>query len=358
MEADSQRPWVKNYDPWVPETIRYPRISLYRLIEGANTRFADNTAITFVGRQLSYRELKQQIDRLAGALYGLGVRKGTRVALMLPNCPQMVMSYYAVLRLGGVVVNVSPLYVEREIEHQLNDAGAEYIIVLDLLFPRVKNVRAQTPLKKVIITRIPEYLPAKLKLLFSVVLKLKGEAPDKKAETQVDYFSELLADSSAETPEIDVGPEDLALLQYTGGTTGTSKGVMLTHSNLVANTSQLLALASEFARPGEEIFLDVIPFFHVYGMTIGMNAAIALGANMILFPRFDLKMILRGIKKYQPTFFPGVPTIYTAIANHPRVEKYKVGSIRLCNSGAAPLSLETLKQFEKVTGDYLPKGLA
>ena len=356
MEMKSQRPWVDSYDPWVPETIRYPRIPLFKIIRGTATRFPENTAITFFGTEMTYRELIRQVGLLAASLHRMGVKKGTRVALMLPNSPQMVISYYAVLSLGGVVVNVSPLYVEREIEHQVSDSGAEYMVVLDMLFPRVRNVRAQTPLKEVIVTRIPEYLPGLLKVLFPLVLKIKGEAPDRGLETDVRYFSDLLAESDGEVPEVEMAPDDLALLQYTGGTTGAAKGAMLTHANLVANTFQCLALASEFARPGEETFLDVIPFFHVYGMTIGMNVAVALGANMILFPRFDLKMILRGIKKYQPTFFPGVPTIYTAIANHPDVENYKVGSIKLCNSGAAPLSLETLHQFEKVTGGLITEG--
>ena len=356
MNTMNPRPWSASYDPWVPETIRYPKIALFKILTATSTRFPDNPAITFFGKQMTYRELKNRVNRFAASLHRIGVKKGTRVALMLPNTPQMVISYYAVLSLGGVVVNVSPLYVEREIEHQVTDSGAEFMVVLDILYPRVRNVRAQTPLKEVILTRIPEYLPGMLKILFPLILKIKGEAPDRNLETDVRYFPDLIAEPGDEAPEVEVAPDDLALLQYTGGTTGTAKGAMLTHANLVANTFQCLALASEFARPGEETFLDVIPFFHVYGMTIGMNVAIALGSHMILFPRFDLKMILRGIRKYQPTFFPGVPTIYTAIANHPDVEKYKVGSIKLCNSGAAPLSLETLHQFEKVTGGLITEG--
>ncbi len=353
--ADDRRRWIKQYPSSIPPTLEYPKISLTDLLKMTTERYPDQEAILFLGRSITYRSLLDDVYRLANSLKELGVRKGDRVAIMLPNSPQAVIAYYAVLLLGAIVVQVNPMYTERELKHQLNDSEAERIICLDLLFERVSRVKKDTHLKEVIVTSIKDYLPFPKNWLYALKLKKDGirSIPN---ENDVYRFMTLLENGSTQpvSAEIDV-MDDLALIQYTGGTTGLSKGAMLTHFNLVANVYQV---ASWFykAKPGEIRILGVLPFFHVYGMTTVMNFAVQSAGTMILVPKFETDQLLKTIHKYQPTLFPGSPTIYVALVNHPRIHRYDLSSIDACISGSAPLPLDVQEKFEHLTKGRLIEG--
>jgi len=338
------RIWYKNYDYFVPESIRYPRIPLYQNLELSCIKYEDNVATIFFDQKLTYGQVRDHVRRLATALKGMGVQKGDRVALMLPNCPQMVISYYGVLEAGAVVTNVSPLHVEREIEFELNDSGSETIIYLDLFDSRIQAVKDITPLKRIIATSITDYLETPVD-------------PPVEKDANTYFFREVIADSSPDVSEVEIDPEeDLAALQYTGGTTGLPKGVMLTHRNLFANTLQCAMWGREFLERGKDVFLCVIPFFHSYGQTVAMNNAIFNAGTMLLIPQFEINMMLQAIKKYEPNLFPGVPTIYIAILNHPDALASGVNKIKLCNSGSAPLPIEVHRQFSRISGGIFIEG--
>jgi len=336
--------WLESYDYYVPESIRYPRIPLYQLLEMTCVKYDESVATIFFDQQMTYGQIRDQVRRLATALKGMGVQKGDRVALMLPNSPQFIISYYGVLEAGGTVVNISPLHVERELEYEFNDSGSETLIYLDLFDERIQAVKGKSPLKRIIASSITDYMetPADPN-----VEKVEGTY----------YLKEVIAGAEPEVPDVDIDPKsDLAALQYTGGTTGLPKGVMLTHRNLLANAMQCALWAKEFTEPGNDVYLDVIPFFHSYGQTVGMNNAILNAATMILIPQFEINMMLQAIKKYQPNFFPGVPTLYVAILSHPEALDYGVDKLRLCNSGSAPIPIEVIKQFSHISGGIFCEG--
>ncbi len=351
-----EKPWLKFYDKGVPATIKYPDKPLHWALEEAARKYPDNTATIFMGAKLTYRELNDLANRFAAALADLGVKKGDRVSIHLPNCPQFVIAYYGTLKAGAVVVPTNPLYVEREIEHQLNDSGAETIVTLTKFYPVVRRVKERTKLKNIIVTNIKEYFPSLLKLLFTLFKEKKeGHRPPIPKEPGTYFFQDLMAKYPPTPPEVEVGPEDLALLQYTGGTTGVPKGAMLTHKNMLANAIQVRHWLVD-AREGEEVFLSVLPFFHVYGMTVSMNMPIYIGAAMVLLPQFKVKDVLEAINKYKPTLFPGVATMYVAINTYPEVSKYDISSIRACIAGAMPLPYEVWTKFEEITGGKLVEG--
>lgn len=320
MNQGLDRPWFAYYDPWIPRHLEYPDIPLHRFLTTSARNHPDRTAIIFYGRRLTYRALDDAATRFAAALADRGLAKGDRVSLFLPNCPQMVIAYYGTLRAGGLAVSTSPLYSTRELEHQLNDSGAETIVVLSKLYPLVKEVAPRTGLKRIIVANIKEYFPPMLRLLFTLLKeKREGHRPPIERRPGTEWFSEMLASAPATPPATTVGADDPALLQYTGGTTGVAKGAMLTHRNLVANTMQIAAwMMKPAARSVEgesgdaEVFLGAIPFFHIYGMTVVMNLCISLGHTMVLLPQFKTQEVLDTIAKYRPTLFPGVPTMYVA----------------------------------------------
>ncbi|NJD67745.1 MAG: long-chain fatty acid--CoA ligase [Candidatus Methylomirabilota bacterium] len=361
---DLERPWFAYYDPWVPKRLEYPDIPLHTLLSRSAQSYPDRTAIIFYGTRLTYRDLDEAVTRFAAALIKRGLAKGDRVSLFLPNCPQMVIAYYGTLRAGGLTVSTSPLYSTRELEHQLNDSGAETIVVLSKLYPLVREVAPRTSLKRIIVANIKEYFPPMLRLLFTLFKeKSQGHRPAVEPRPGTEWFSEMLTSTPATPPAVTVGTDDPALLQYTGGTTGLAKGAVLTHKNLVANTIQAAAWMvkpdpeSVEGQPGKaEVFLGAIPFFHVYGMTVVMNLCISLGHTMVLLPQFKVQDVLKTITKYRPTFFPGVPTMYVAINNYPEIGKYDLHSVRACLSGAAPLPLEVASKFEALTGARLVEG--
>ncbi|MFQ5597510.1 MAG: long-chain fatty acid--CoA ligase [Nitrospiria bacterium] len=349
------RPWLNDYEPNVPHTLLYPEKPLFHFLIDTANRFPDHPALTFYGKEMTYRALDEETSRFAHALVGLGVGKGDRIAVMLPNIPQCVVAYYGALKLGAVVVMTNPLYVERELQVQLADAGAETIVALDLFYPRIEKIQKETALKNVILTSIRDALPWRLSLLYPLKAMREGQSVHIRIKPPVYDFKSLLKTASASQPAEDVKIDDLALLQYTGGTTGTPKGVMLSHRNLVVNTLQCRHWMPSL-REGEEIFLAVIPFFHVYGMSTCMNLALYLGAALVLLPRFVTKDVLKTIQKYRPTLFMGVQAMYVAINNFPDVKHFDLSSIEVCLSGAGPLHQEVQRQFEAITGGKLVEG--
>lgn len=349
----SARPWTKFYPEGVPETLEYPEESLaVPLFRQARTH-PDRKAMIYFNRGVSYRQLLDEVQRMAGALQALGVGKGDRVAIMLPNTPQCVVAYYAVLWLGAVVVMVNPLYTPRELEIQLKDSGASYLIGLDVLYPRIEQVRSNTALKHVIVTGLGEYMPVPLRWLFPIVRRdMVGKIPP---GADVHRWADLLRHKPITEPASVAAKEDLAVLQYTGGTTGTPKGAMLTHFNLYANCVQISVWLSKF-RERDFRVLAALPFFHVYGLTTVLNYAVFGGGTMILVPRFEVNDILKLIQKHKPHVFPGAPTMYVAINNHPKAAELDLSSIEACVSGAAPLPVEVQMKFEQLTGGRLVEG--
>jgi long-chain acyl-CoA synthetase len=319
------------------------------------SRFPDAVATRFYGGTLTWGEVRRQADAFAAALVDQGVKRGDRVAIMLPNVPQAVIAYYGVLKAGAVVAFFNPLYVEREIEHQLKDCGAEVMVVLDLLYDRVKRVQAATKVRRLIVTSIREYMSVPLRLLVPLVKRaLVGHVPEDPA---VIHWRTLLREyAGSRVPEAPVNPAlDLAVLQYTGGTTGLSKGAMLSHRNLMANVLQVREWMPGLVE-GKEKILAVMPFFHVYGLTVALHLATVLAAELVLVPKFDLVQVLKLIDKQKPTLFPGAPSIYVAINHHQDVGDYNLSSVKACISGAAPLPVEVQTAFEKLTGGKLVEG--
>ncbi len=355
-KPDLDRPWFAHYEAGVPRTLEYPDAPLHRFLSESARKHPERDAIIFYGARLSYRALNEAADRFAAGLAARGLAMGDRVSIFLPNCPQMVIAYYGTLRAGGVAVSTSPLYSARELEHQLNDSGARTIVTLSKFYPLVKEVARKTGLRRIIVTNIKEYFPPLLRLLFTLLKEKKeGHRVELERGAGTELFREVLASAAATPPSFEADPETPALLQYTGGTTGLAKGAVLTHRNLVANTMQTGAWLVQ-DKGGTEIFLGVIPFFHVYGMTVVMNLCISLGHTMVLLPQFKVKEVLETIAKYRPTIFPGVPTMYVAINNFPGVGKYNLRSIKACLSGAAPLPVEVQTRFEALTGARLVEG--
>jgi len=352
----SEKIWQKNYPKEIPLTIDYPKIPLYQLLVDSAQAYPNNKAIYFLGKEITFKELLKLTKKFANALSRLGVKKGDRIALMLPNSPQDVIAYYAIQMLGAVVVQTNPMYTERELEHQLIDSQAETIIVLDLMYPKVEKVKSVTALKNVIVTSIKDYLPFPKNILYPLKAKKQGQLIKIEYKDGIYSFVELIKSAQAEITFAEINPlEDIAVLQYTGGTTGISKGVMLTHNNLVANVVQVAHWLYK-ARKGKEKILGALPFFHVYGMTAVMNLAMYFASTMILIPRYDVNEILKTIEKVKPTFFPGAPTMYIALLNHPELKKYDLSSIEACISGSAPLPVEVQEKFEKITGARIVEG--
>jgi long-chain acyl-CoA synthetase len=349
--------WLKNYERQVPPTLEYPERPLHTNLEETARTYPDATAAIFFNHKMSYKELNELADRFAAALQQLGVKKGDRVAIYMANCPQFVASFYGALKAGAMAVTFNPLYAAREVEHQLKDSGAETIVVQSRFYPIVKQVRANTALKHVIVTNIKEYFPPLVKLLFTLFREKKGgDAQDISGDANTYWFQELLSRAPAKPTPVDVMPSDTACLLYTGGTTGVPKGAQLTHRNLMSNAMGCRAWLHDL-REGKEVVLTAIPLYHSYGMTTCMNLSVYAGAAMLLIPNpRDFADVMKNIKKHQPTLFPGVPTMYVAFNNFPDVEKYGVRCIRACISGAAGLPVEVQKRFQELTGAKLVEG--
>lgn len=330
----SEKVWHQHYPATVAAELEIPNITLLNILQDTASKFPERDALKFYGKSITFKELTNLVQMFASALQNNGVEKGDRVAIMLPNCPQYVIAYYGILKIGGIVTQINPMLVERELQYILQDSGAETLIVYGDLIPRVKAVQTNTVLET----------------LITVVTEKAVDQPEQS-------FDQFLQTANGKVIPVELNPEkDIAILQYTGGTTGRSKGAMLTHRNIVANVIQSFEFFKHDLTPGEDRCLTVIPLFHVFGMTSGMNLAILSGATNILLPRFDLDEVMQTIKTEQPTTFPGVPTMYVALANHPKAEEYGINSIRLCNSGSAPMPVEVLKRFEHKTGAKILEG--
>lgn len=362
--------WHRHYDPGVPPSLDYPSHPVDRFLQTTAEKKPDNPALVFggmapvLGEQhttISYKELNELVNRFAAGLQQLGLKKGERVALYMPNCPQLVIAYYATLRAGGVVVPSNPLYVAREIEHQLNDAGASMVVVLSMLYPNVKEIRENTPVRHVIVTNIKEYFPGLLKFLFSVAKEKKsGHRVDISDDADTAWFQTVLANAPAVPQPVEVSSQETAVLMYTGGTTGVPKGAQLTHKNLVANAIQSATwLTGGRGDDSQDVMMTALPLTHCYAMTVCMNLAVSSGFPQILIPNpRDFDHLLAAINKHKPTILPGVPTLYNRISNHPDVQagKYDVKSITTCISGAAGLPVEVQQEFQRITGARLVEG--
>ena len=350
----SDRSWIEQYDAGVPQTLSYPAVSLPELLTHSAARFPTRPAIRFYGRVISYGELDALVNQFAQVLIKLQVSKGSVVGLMLPNLPQTVIGHYGSLRAGALVTPINPLYVEREIEHQVTDCGCETILALDQFYPRIEPLVGRTCLKRVILTRVEDYLPWLKRLLYPLKTLRQGHrtAPARRRGTH--SLKQLMA-GPATKPSVLVSPDDIALLQYTGGTTGTPKGVILTHRNLVCNTWQCRQWMTSL-REGEEVFLGVLPFFHVYGMSACQNLAVSIAGALVLLPRFHVSEVLDAIARERITVFPGIPAMYGAINNHQDLDRYDLKSVRLCISGAGPLHPSVQDRFESLTGARLVEG--
>ena len=347
--------WLKSYEPTVPHSIDYPRVSLYEMFKQSTERFPNNPAISFMNRELTYRELLAQIDAFAASLEGLGVKKGDRVAIHLPNCTQFPIAFFGILAIGAIVVPCNPMYVARELSYQLKDSGAETIVTMTRFYNLVKEIQPLTDLKNIIVTNIKDYFPGMLRFLYTVAKEKKeGDRVDLAASDH-SFMGLMKAYAGKKARPVKVSPEDRAIFMYTGGSTGVSKGAVLQHRNLLANALQVKAWCSDLEE-GKEIFLAVLPFFHSYGMTTVMNTPLFSGNKIVMLPRFVLADVLKTIDKEKPTLFPGVPTMYVAINNAPDLAKHDIKSVRVCISGAAPLPVEVQKQFEKNTGGKLVEG--
>jgi long-chain acyl-CoA synthetase len=355
-----EKVWLKHYDKGVPATIDYPQTTLHRRLEDTAKRFPDSTAIIFPGslgdtHKMNYRQLNDSADRMANALAGMGVQKGDRVALLMPNCTHFVISYYAALKLGAIAVAFNPLSSPREIENQLNDCEAKVIIVLSLFYKDVAEVRAKTKVQHVVVAYIKENLPPVSRLLFMLLKdKKEGHRPQIGQPQNTYLFQDLLKKNEPKPQTVDVKPEDIALFQYTGGITGVSKGVVATHRSVVANTLQIKAWAAGLGIvSGKDAVMGAMPLYHVYGLVAVMHFCVMEGLSMILLPRFVTKQALEAINKCKPVFFPGVPTMYVAINNSPRVKQYNLKSVKACISAGAPLPVEVQQKFEQLTNGKL-----
>jgi long-chain acyl-CoA synthetase len=349
------KPWLKFYEPHVPEKIDYPHITISAALEETARTYPDRTAMIFKDNQISFREYNRTVDRFAAALQKLGVQKGDRIAIHLPNCPQFPITYNAILRIGGITVPCNPIYTAREMKHQIEDSGARMIITLSSLYPMIQQIREETPVEHVIVAEIDTYFPEPLKSYFA---QLKEKDPTRKVDisgaANTYWFTDLLENAPEKPEPVQLDWEDTAVLMYTGGTTGISKGAQLTHKNIFVNAFQV----KTWINGGEEdITLTTIPLYHCYAMSCCMNATTVSGGAQLLIPDpRDTDDILKNIDKHHPAFYPGVPAMYIAINNHPDVKKYDLSSIRACNSGAAPLPVEVQQRFQELTGARLVEG--
>jgi len=352
-----EKPWLKSYEPQVPPTLQYPQRPLHANLEESAHKYPQATATIFMDARLTYAQLNALADRFAAGLQRMGVKKGDRVAIYVANCPQFIIGYYGALKAGAIVAPFNPLYAAREVEHQLKDCGAETMLVMSRFYPIVKQVRARTALKRVIVTNIKEYFPPLIKLLFTLAKeKHEGDRQDLSGETNTYGFHELINQAPARPSPPQVTPEDTAVLLYTGGTTGVPKGAELTHANVLANALQCRHWMHDI-QEAREVVLTALPLYHSFGMTTCMNISVLTAGAMLLIPNpRDLLTLMKNVNTHHPTIFPGVPTMYVAFNNFPDIHKYNVRSIRACISGAAGLPVEVQKRFQKLTGGRLVEG--
>jgi long-chain acyl-CoA synthetase len=337
----AHRPWLRHYDYWVPPHLVYPERPLHEILDTAVVDVPDRPATSFFGATLTFQDLKEQSDRFATALAGFGVAKGDRIGIMLPNCPQYVVAAFAILRHGAVVVNINPSYTAREVLTVANDSGIRMIVTLDALAPLALGIKDNTAIERIIVTSLAEYCePA-------------GPTPNLPG---THALTDLIESTTSQVTRVAITADDLAVLQYTGGTTGTPKGAMLTHGNIFANVVQTEAFMYRNTARGEARYLLVIPYFHIYAFTVGMMMGIWAGALQILIPKYDVEQVLAAIRDFRPTYFPAVPTVFVSLLNHPRAKEYGLEKVRTFNSGGAPCPVEVIEQWERTFGRTLNEG--
>ncbi len=354
--AGSAKVWWKWYPPSVPHEVEVPSQLLHEVIHSAVERWGDRTALIYYGARWSYRRLWEESGRFAAALARDGVQVGDRVALYLPNCPAYPIALLGILRLGAVVVQVSPLYLGQDLTRILKDATPKALVTLEILYPNVANVRTEYAVPVLYVARLRELYPFLKRPLVNLVLKRRGlptafprDDPTVRPWTWTVHYR-------GTAPEFHADPATtVAVLQYTGGTTGVPKAAMLTHRNLHANLLQMNAWNTR-REPGHEVVMAAIPFFHIYALTVALFAGLADGSTIVIQTRPDVPELLQLIDKYAPTQFPGVPALYTAFINTEGIERHKIRSIKFCVSGSAPLPVEVAKRFEALTGGNLIEG--
>ena len=349
------KPWLKSYEKGVPETIHYEELCMPHILDRTAGKFPQKPALVFQGYTLNYRELKDMVDRFAACLAAFGIKQGDAVAILLPNVIPCVVANFAILKIGAVTVMNNPLYTDRELEHQFNDSGSLALITLDLLANRMIDLRPKTKIRQIFYTSIGDYLPFPKNLLFPLVAKKKKLAADVKPAQDVFKWKDCIAKYLPNPPSATLGFEDVAMYQYTGGTTGISKGVMLTHANLSKQVQQLSAWFPKFAG-GTEIMLGALPYFHVFGLSVSMNFSVHMGWSQVLVPRPQPEPLLEAIRNFRPTFAPLVPTMYIGMLNHPDLKKTDMSCIKGAFSGSAPLPVEVIHDFEKMTGAVIVEG--
>jgi len=348
--SDTRRVWLKHYDPQVPPTLTYPRIPLYCILDKTAIQQPSSPCTNFFGKRLTYQHIKDLSDRFAASVHRLGIQRGDRVVMLLPNSPQFIIAYYGLLKAGAVIVPLNPLSTGRELEFHCNDSGAETAITIPLFLPKVISLRGKIPLRRIIVSRMADFLPIPLNLIqglqeWRLMRGLDG--------TPVNFLDLIRPPLPAGWQPERVQPDEMAVLIYSGGTTGIAKGIMLSHYNLVANAHQIVAWGN---LTDEQRILAVLPLFHGFGMSVTMNAALLAGGEIILLPRFKARDVVKTIQKYRPDFFIGVPTMFAALSNLPDIHRYDLSSLKGIFVGAAPLTRATKDDFERKTGGRMIEG--
>jgi len=349
------KPWLKSYGRGVPEHIDYEEVSLNEFLARSAADYPERDALVFQGYRVSFRKLKDMVDRFARCLTDFGITKGDAVSILLPNVIPCVVAYFAIMRCGAIAVMNNPLYSDRELERQFNDSGSRVLITIDRLAERMITLRPKTQIKEIVYTSIGDYLPFHKRILFPLMAKRNERTAPVREAVDLYRWKEIISRYAPDPPRVMIDFDDVAMYQYTGGTTGVSKGVMLTNANLSTQVQAMRAWFPRFER-GEEIILGALPFFHVFGLSTVMNLAVYLAWTNILIHRPRPEVLLAAIEEFKPTFVPLVPTMYIGMMNHPTIKKTDMTSLKGCFSGSAPLPVEVIHDFEKITGRTIIEG--
>lgn len=354
MNTDVMRPWLEHYEDFVPHEVTLWDRPLYAMLDDAAEKYPQRLAVIFQNTRITYKALREKAELFAGALRRAGVKPGERVAVMLPNLPQTIIAFWGVLKAGAVAVMTNPLYMEKELVQNLSDAGASHMVLLDLLWPRVAALRERLPIRTFIVTGIADALSFPLNLLYRLKQRRSQPAVPQN-DGAVHFWKRFCRGAQRHTEPVASPREDLVLLQYTGGTTGISKGVELTHANIGTNCRQVLDIINVTARE-HHTFLSLMPFFHVYGLTICMIIPVYLASTILPLPRYVPQDVLKLIAKYRPTVFPGAPSVYMSLLQQKDLARYDLRCIRICVSGSAPLPRDVFLRFQEVTGASILEG--
>ncbi len=352
---EQQQPWLAHYDEGVPHTIAPAQGPIYALLDAAAQNFPKAPACVFQNTKLNYAQLQEKAEIFAASLRRLGVKHGDRVALMLPNLPQTVIAFWGIMKAGGVAVMINPLYMEKEIVHHIQDSQAKFLIMLDLLWPKIQPLRNRLPLEHYIVTGIKDALSFPLNWIYAFKEKRKNQTICLPQENGIHSWKEMFESCQRYSAQDSITENDLALLQYTGGTTGLPKGVMLTHKNIGSNCAQISSIIQNFSQKRQS-FVGILPFFHVYGLSVSLLIPTALAANILPLPRYVPQDVLKLIKKHKPTVFPGAPAVYTSLMQQKNLASFDLSCIKLCISGSAPLPTEHFHKFQKLTGATIVEG--